>query len=147
MLALKYSGRVIYFFRQFHHRVRVAKNKALYRTAGLIRSACIKTIRVSANPAPPGMPVRSRTRAGLRLIRFSVSSMEDSALIGPIKFGWSNSWDEPVPHIHEFGGTFMSRFSYFATYPQRSYMGFTLNKLRRQGVIPRMFAASVARII
>ncbi len=147
MLALKYSGRVIYFFRQFHHRVKVGKNKALYRTAGLIRSACIKTIRVSPNPSSPEKPVHSRTRGGIRLIRFSVSSMEDSAIIGPIKFAWSNKWDEPIPHIHEFGGTFASRFSYFATYPKRSYMGHTLDKLRRQGVIPRQFAASIARIL
>ncbi len=147
MLALKYSGRVIYFFRQFHHRVKVAKNKALYRTAGLIRSACIRSIRVSPRPSTPGQPVHSRTRSGLRLIRFAVSSTEDSALIGPIKFGNSNRWDEPVPHIHEFGGTFTSIWSYFATYPQRSYMGFTLDKLRRQGVIPRQFATSIARII
>lgn len=147
MLALKYSGRVIYFFRQFHHRVKIAKNKALYRTAGLIRSACIKTIRVSPNSSPPGTPVRSRTRGGIRLIRFAVSSSGESALIGPIKFSYSNQWDEPVPHIHEFGGVFASRFSYFARYPQRSYMAHTLQKLKRQRAIPTTFAASIARII
>jgi len=148
MLAVKYSGRVEFFFQKLNRRKKIAKNVALYRTAGLVRTTARRMIRVSQNPARPGHPVHSRTRGGLRSIMFSVSSTETSAIVGPIKFYGSNRWDEPQPHIHEFGGVFVNMYRhFFARYPKRPYMSKTIEKLNKQGVIPRQFGLSLAQII
>lgn len=144
MLALKYSGKIQFFFEKFHRRVRIARNQALYRTAGLIRAACRRTIRVRARASNPPSPPHAHTRGGIREIRFSVFG--DSAIIGPIKFAGSNFFDQPVPHIHEFGGTYIAR-RFLATYPERPYMSATLRRLHEQGAIPRQFSAVVARIL
>jgi len=144
VLAIKYSGRVQFFFEKFRKRVRIARNQALYRTAGLIRTACRRTIRVRSGPGKAPNPPHAHTRGGIREIRFSVFG--DSAIIGPIKFAGSNFFDQPVPHIHEFGGTYIAR-RFLATYPQRSYMSATLKRLEQQGAIPRQFSAVVARIL
>lgn len=144
MLALKYSGKVQFFFTKFYKRVRTGKHKALYRVSGLIMSACKRTIRISQRASSPGQPVHSRTRGGIRTIRFAVFG--DSSVIGPLKFAGSNFFDEPVPHIHEFGGTFVSHY-YYSQYPARPYMSVTLDRLNRQGVLPRQFSITMARII
>lgn len=144
MFSLKYSARIQFFFEKFRKRVRIARNVALYRTAGLIRTACRRTIRVRKNASTPRFPVHAHTRGGIREIRFSVFG--DSAIIGPVKFPGSNFFDQPVPHIHEFGGTFVARY-YVSDYPERPYMSTTLKRLHSQNLIPRQFATHVARIL
>ena len=147
MLAVKYSGRVEYFFHKLNQRKAIAKNRALYRVSGLVMSNAKRMIRVSPRPAQPGKPVHSRTRGGLRTIRFSVSTSETSSIIGSMKFYGSNKWDEPQPHIHEFGGWFQNRRHYYANYPKRSYVAAALEKLKKEGIIPRQFGITMANII
>ena len=68
----------------------------------------------------------------------------NGALIGPVKFPTSNFFNEPVTHIHEFGGVFFSRFGMWS-YPERSYMYYTLKQLHASNKINKRFSATMAR--
>ena len=143
MLGVKYSGKVIYFFDKLSMKVRVEKNNMLYRLAGYVRTTARRTIRERPGPSTPGKPPHAHMREGLRNIQFAVNG--DQAVIGPVKFPWSNWFNEPTPHIHEFGGTYFSRTA-IADYPQRPYMSVALQKLRDRGIIPRQISATIATV-
>lgn len=94
----------------------------------------------------PGNPPHAHTRTGLRAIEFVVDSAADAAIVGPIKFASSRFFDQPVPHIQEFGGIFRSRRS-VSSYPERSYMYRTLKKLTAAGLLPREFSYGMAQVL
>ena len=133
----------LFYLQKFNYFKTRGIEAGLRRTALYIRGACVRTIRVSPKSAPPNQPVRSRTRGGLRLIEAAIYT--NGAIIGPIKFSTSNFFNEPVPHIHEFGGVFKSRDSRFFNYPNRSYMYHTLKQLNARGAILPQFSVSMAR--
>lgn len=118
-----------------------AKRKGLYRVAGLIRTSSIRNIRISSTVSLPGRPPHAKKRGGLREIKFDVYN--NGAIIGPVKFPGSNFFDQPVPHIHEFGGTYIGLRGYY-TYPERSYMNYTLKQLQQRGAIPKEFNVGMA---
>lgn len=134
MFSFLFKG--IAYTQKFEHNLRKGKRRGLHRVAGLIRVTAIRSIRVSPNPSAPGTPPHARKRGGLRDIKFDV--YQNGAIIGPIKYSRSNFFNQPVPHIHEFGGTYMGLFGY-ARYPQRSYMNYSLQQLHRRGLLPREF--------
>lgn len=135
--------RSIFYLQKFNTTVRRGKQKGLRSVAALIRGACIRSLRISQRTSPPGRPPYAKTRGGLRVIAFHV--YQNGAIIGPVKFPGSNFFNEPVPHIHEFGGTYISRLAYYQ-YPQRSYMNHTLKQLIASGKIPRQFSVSMGRM-
>lgn len=143
MMLVNYRlGKINIYIGSFQSRVKSAKNKALYRTAGLIKTASKRSMRMRQGPSRPETPPHAHTRGGLRVIEFYVGN--DFAIVGPVRFAGSNFFDQPVPHVHEFGGTFSTTRG-FSTYPERSFMGSTLNKLKSAGSIPRQFKVSVGR--
>ncbi len=137
----KTTFRGIFYLQKFNYTKEKSKQAGLMSTALFIAGACKRTIRISPNPSSPGSPVHSRTRGGLRMIETAV--YRNGALIGPVKFPSSNFFNEPVPHIHEFGGTFFSRFGLW-TYPERSYMYRTLKQLHASNKINKRFSATMA---
>ncbi len=134
--------REIFYLQKFNYTVDKGKTKGLRGVAALIRGACIRTLRVSKRTAPAGHPPFAKTRGGLRIIEYTV--YRNGAIIGPVKFPGSNFFNEPVPHIHEFGGTYFSRKAYYQ-YPERSFMNHTLKQLIARGKIPKEFSVSMAR--
>lgn len=141
-MTLKTTFRGIFYLQKFNYTVAKGKDRGLRSIAALIRGACIRTLRVSQRTSAPGHPPFAKTRGGLRVIEFTV--YRNGAIIGPVKFPGSNFFNEPVPHIHEFGGTYFSHSKYFQ-YPQRSFMNHTLKQLIARGKIPREFSVSMAR--
>lgn len=133
-------------FRAVQKKIKDGKNRGLYRVAGLIRTSAKRSMRLRPGPSRAGSPPHAHTRAGLRQIMFHVDQNQSAALVGPVKFSRYNSLSEPVPHVQEFGGTFLS-VRKPKTYPERSYMGHTLKKLHREGKIPRQFVVSMGRIL
>jgi hypothetical protein len=142
---IRYSAKTVFYFDKLATRIKIGKNRALYRTAGLVRLTARRLLRVRSGPGRPGAAPHAHTRGGLREIRFSVFG--NVAIVGPTKFANSTFWDEPVPHIHEFGGIYISRRSTRATYPQRSYMGVTIERLMSKGKIPKQFSVSIAQAL
>lgn len=142
---MRYSAKTIFYFNKLGKQVKIGKNRALYRVAGLIRIATKRSMRLAAGPSRPGSPPHAHKASGLRSIQFSVHG--NSAIVGPIKFPGSNFWDEPVPHIHEFGGNYISRRGFMGDYPKRSYMATTLERLIRSGRLPREFRVSIAEVL
>lgn len=140
MFSATFRG--IFYLQKFNYTVEKGKQKGLRDVAALIRGACIRSLRISQRTSSPGNPPYAKTRGGLRVIEFSIYT--NGAIIGPVKFPGSNFFDQPVPHIHEFGGTFISRVNYY-NYPQRSYMNHTLKQLVAKGKIPKQFSVSMAR--
>lgn len=144
MLAAKISAHT----RMKTSRVKKAVNdgttRGLYRTAGLVRTASKRSMRLRAGASQAGSPPHAHTRLGLRIINFVVDKQAKSALVGPIKFSGSNFLNEPVPHALEFGGSYLTPYG-VSLYPQRSFMGHTLKKLHRAGLIHRNFSVSLAR--
>lgn len=140
-----FSGtfRGIFYLQKFNYTVDKGKQKGLRDVAALIRGACIRSLRISQRTSPPGNPPYAKSRGGLRVIEFSVYT--NGAIIGPVKFSGSNFFDQPVPHIHEFGGTYMGRTTYY-NYPERSYMNHTLKQLVAQGKIPKQFSVSMGKL-
>lgn len=137
----------MYFNLRFNNvtrRVKRGKRNALYQVAGLVRTATKRSMRTRAGPSRPGSPPHAHTRGGLRVINFVVDEAANAALVGPIKFPGSNFFNEPVPHIQEFGGNFSHRRRFFY-YPPRSYMNYTVEKLKRTGKIPKAFAVNIGR--
>jgi len=146
MFSLKYSGRTIFYFQKLNTQVRVARSRGLYRVAGLIRTASKRSMRLRLGASRPGTPPHAHTRAGLRVIEFVVDEAAGAAIVGPVKFPGSNYFNEPVTFVHEFGGIFISRRNY-STYPERSYMYHTLQRLQSAGLIPRQFAVAMGRVL
>lgn len=142
---MRYSAKFIWYVGKLTKKVKLGTNRALYRTAGLIRTAERRTIRVRPGTARPGKPPHAHTHGGLRAIEFYVYG--NSAIIGPKRFPGSRWWDEPVPHMHEFGGTFFNRKGKKATYPERSYAATTLKRLLAKNAIPKQFAVSIAEVL
>lgn len=130
----------IFYLQKFTYTVDKGKKRGLNKVAALVRASCIRTLRISKQTSPPGSPPFAKTRGGLRVIEYV--TYQDTAIVGPVKFPNSNFFNQPVPHIHEFGGTFFSRKAYF-NYPERSYMGHTLKQLIARGAIPREFSVSM----
>lgn len=143
---LKFRTRVMMYTNSLKRRVSIAEDRALYRVAGLVRTATKRSMRRRIGPSSPGTPPHAHTRGGLREIRFVVDTRAKAALVGPLKFPGSNFFNEPVPHVHEFGGGFISRRG-FKNYPQRSYMKSTLDKLVASGKIPRQFSVSMGEVL
>lgn len=141
-MTLKATFKGIFYLQKFQYTVDKGKRKGLRGVAALIRGACIRSLRISKRTSSPGNPPFAKSRGGLRVIQFDVYG--DTAVIGPIKFAGSNFFNQPVPHIHEFGGTFYSRLKYFQ-YPERSYMNHTLKQLIARGAIPREFSVGMGR--
>lgn len=139
-LRLFFKG--IFYLQRFHYAVEKGSKAGLLRTARLIRGASIRTLRISSRTSLPGNPPFAKTRGGLRLIEYVVYN--NGAIIGPIKFNSSNTHNKPVPHIHEFGGTFFTRTRQ-VYYPQRSFMYHTLKQLIARGMIAKEFRVGLAR--
>lgn len=139
---LKYTFKAAFYLQKFNYTKDKAKRSGLYKIAGLIRTASIRSLRVSNQTSLPGNPPFAKTRGGLRLIKFDVYS--NGAIIGPIKFYRRDSLNKPVPHVHEFGGLFRSNYG-FKRYPVRSYMNYTLKKLHSRRLIGKEFRVGMAR--
>lgn len=134
------------YFQRLKKRISVAEHKGLYRVSGFIAKACRRTLRVRPGPSRPGSAPHAHTQGGLREIRFAVDP--PTSVIGPIKFAGSNFFNQPVPAIHEFGGTIYRRKQNDqARFPKRSYMKKTLDRLLRQGKIPREFSVEVRNVL
>jgi hypothetical protein len=103
-------------------------------------------MRLRPGPSSPGKPPHAHSRNGLRVIQFVVDEAAGAALIGPVKFAFSSYFNQPTTYIQEFGGTFIARRGYY-TYPERSYMGYTLKKLVASGKIPKQFTVSLAEVL
>lgn len=146
IIGAKYTAKTFFYLQKLNQRVRVAKIKALFQTAGLVRTATKRSMRLRGGASRSGTPPHAHTRAGLRQIEFVVDFAAGAAIIGPVKFPGSNYFNEPVPHIHEFGGIFLARRGYW-TYPQRSYMNYTLKKLVAAGRIPRQFSIAMGHVL
>lgn len=144
---MRYSARTVFYFSKLHRRVKIGRNRGLYRVAGLIRTATKRSMRLrpKGTTSRPDHPPHAHVPNGLRVIQFSVFG--NSAIVGPMKFPNSRFWDEPVTHIHEFGGTYISSKGIIARYPERSYMGTTLRRLMERGKIPREFSVSIAEAL
>lgn len=146
VFGIKYSTQPLRIAQTFTTRVRVAKSRALYQVAGLVRTSAKRSMRLRRGASTPTFPPHAHTRAGLRAIEFVVDEAAGAAIVGPIKFSGSNFFNEPVTYIHEFGGTFLSRKGYWR-YPERSYMYYTLKKLVASGKIPQEFTLAMGRVL
>jgi len=146
MFGVKYSTKPLLYVQKLNTRVRVAKSRALYQVAGLVRTSAKRSMRLRIGPSSPTTPPHAHTRAGLRAIEFVVDEAASAAIVGPVKFAGSNFFNEPVTYIHEFGGTFLARRGYWR-YPERSYMHFTLKRLVASGKIPQEFTLAMGRIL
>lgn len=139
----KFLFKGYFYLQKFDYVKDKAKKSGLQSTALFIAGACKRTLRVSQRTSSPGNPPFAKTRGGLRVIEAAI--YRNGAIIGPVKFPTSNFFDKPVPHIHEFGGTFYGRFGIW-TYPERSYMHRTLKQLHAGNRINKRFSATMARM-
>lgn len=143
---MKYSAKTIWYFQKLNQRVKVGKSRAIFRVAAYIRTSAKRSMRLRSGPSQAPAPPHAHTKAGLRAIEFAVDPSLESAIVGPVKFPGSNFFDSPVPHIHEFGGSYLARTGIYQ-YPQRPYMSTTLKRLHASGVIPRQYSASLAEVL
>lgn len=141
-MSLKWFFKGVFYSTKFNATVQKSKQAGLQRLAAYIRGATIRSLRISQRTSAPGKPPYAKTRGGLRIIQYSL--YRNGAIIGPVKFPGSNFFNQPVPHIHEFGGTFMSRKG-FRQYPERSYMNSTLQQLQKRGAISKEYSVGMAR--
>ncbi len=141
-MSLRWFFRGVFYTTRFNKTVAKSKRFGLERLAAYIRGAAVRTLRVSQRTSLPGKPPFAKTRGGLRIMQYSVNT--NGAIIGPVKFSGSNFFNKPIPHIHEFGGTFFSRKGFYR-YPQRPYMSYTLRQLQKRGAIPKEFSVGMAR--
>lgn len=137
----KYTFKGIFYLQKFDYTKEKAKKGGILSTCLYIAGACKRTLRVSKLTSSPGNPPFPKTTGGLRVIEVAV--YRNGGIIGPVKFPGSNFFNQPIPHIHEFGGTFYSRFGLWI-YPERSYMFRTLKQLKASNKINRRFSASMA---
>jgi len=141
--VFKFLFKGYFYLQKFDYTKDKAKKAGLQSTALFIAGACKRTLRVSQRTSSPGNPPFAKTRGGLRIIEAAI--YRNGAIIGPVKFPTSNFFDKPVPHIHEFGGTFYGLTGIWR-YPERSYMHRTLKQLQAGNRINRRFSATMARL-
>lgn len=146
MYSVNYNTKVLYYFQKLQTRIKIARDRALYRVSGYVKTATKRSMRTRVGASEPGRPPHAHTRTGLRMIEFRVDTLAGASIIGPVKFAGSNFFNEPVTYVQEFGGTFISRRG-FSQYPKRSYMKYTLDKLVSSGKLPRQFSASMGRVL
>lgn len=146
MIGVKYSGHILWTAQKLNRQIKVGKTAGLYRTAAYVRTATRRSLRVRPGAGLPERPPHAHTQGGLRVIDFVVDSAASAAIVGPVKFPGSNFFNEPIPHIHEFGGVFAATKGFWK-YPKRSYMRYTLDKLIASGKLPRGFAYSLAKVL
>jgi hypothetical protein len=144
---MKYNAKFVFYTAKLAKKVKLGTNRALYRTAGLIRTSERRIIRVKpgSKPGKPGSPPHAHTAGGLRIVEFHVFG--NSAIVGPKKFPRSNWWNQPVTHMHEFGGQFISKKGLLANYPQRPYASLVLKRLMEKGKIPKQFGVTIAETL
>jgi len=142
-MSLKLTFKAIFYAQKFSYKIKKTSQRGLSYICGYIRTSARRNIRISKRASAPGSPVHSRGRGGLRLIEYAVYS--NGGVIGPVKFAGSNFFNQPIPFIHEFGGTFISLKGYFS-YPKRSYMSYTLNQLQAKGVLLKQFSYQMGTI-
>lgn len=142
---MRYSARTVFLAQKLHRRVKIAKNRILYRAAGRVRLTARRMIRVVAHDRPSKAPAppHAHKPEGIRTIVYSVQEALGYAVVGPLKFSNSRYWDEPVPHMHEFGGQFKSRKT-TAKYPKRPYMSRAVKKLEDGGYFDKDVNVSVS---
>ena len=146
MMRVRYTSRTTLFIERLKARKNRAKRDAIYTVSGLIARSAKQSLRVRSGTSRPGAIPHAHTRGGLRVIMFAVDG--DRSIIGPIRFPRSKRYNEPAPYIHESGATVIDyRRGMIITFPKRPFMSRTLERLRRKGLIPKQFSASVARII
>jgi hypothetical protein len=145
---LRYNGKVLTFFKKLKTYYHPRFNNGIYGVCGLIRTSTKRSMRKRVGPSQAPFPPHAHAAgsSGLRAIKFDVDRSRNSGLIGPVKFPGSNFFNEPIPHMHEFGGLYFHRGRGYS-YPERSYMWSTTKKLIAQGRIPRRFAVSMGEII
>jgi len=73
---IKYSAKINFYLNKVHRRVKTGRNRALYRTAGLIRTSAKRNLRIRSGPSRPGKPPHAHRRGGLRVIQFHVSAIK-----------------------------------------------------------------------
>lgn len=144
---MRYNAKFLFYFNKLSKKVKIAKNRGLYRIAAYIRTAEKRIIRYKPG-APPGRensPPHAHTHGGLRVIEFYVFG--NQAIVGPKKFPNSNWWNQPVTHMHEFGGNYISRKGQLARYPRRPYASLVIERLKRDGKIPKQFAVTIGEVL
>ena len=139
---LKHYLKTQFFFSKFIRTVNKASDKGLFQVCALIRGATRRNIRRRRNPSTPGTPPSAHTAGGLRVIAYVIK--DRVGYVGPVKFAGSDFFNNTVPHIHEFGGTYLHKRGY-KQYPKRSYMEYTLKQLVAKGMIPRVFSIGMKR--
>ena len=146
MIRVRYSSKTTLFFERLKAKKNRGKRDAIYSVSGLIARSAKQSLRIRPGPSRPGAVPHAHTRGGLRVIMFAVD--RNKSIIGPIRFPRSRKYNEPAPHIHEFGKTVIDlRRGKVVTYAKRPFMSTTLDRLNKKGLIPRQFSASIARII
>jgi hypothetical protein len=77
-----------------------AVNKAnvrnLYKSAGLVRTFAIRSIKKSKKKSNPGQPPHHHTNPGLRLIKFEVDKVYETAIVSTIRFGETRGVNVPI---------------------------------------------------
>jgi len=146
LLGVKYSTYTRQFFERLKAAKRRGKREAIYSVSGLIARTAKGMLRLRPGKSRAPAPPHAHTKGGLRVIMFAVDG--NTSIIGPIRFPRSKRFVEPVPHVHEFGGTVLDlkKFKVYR-YPARPYMSRTLEKLKSNNQIPRQFSVSLGRVL
>lgn len=146
MIRVRYTSRTTLFLERLKVRKERGKRDAIYSVSGLIARSAKQSLRIRPGSSRPGAIPHAHTRGGLRVILFAVD--RDRSIIGPVRFPRSQRYNEPAPHIQEFGKTVLDlRKGKVINFPKRPFMSRTLERLGRKGLIPKQFSASIARII
>lgn len=146
MSRAKFISRSKWFFQRLKARKERGKRDAIYSVSGLIATTAKNMLRLRPGPSRPPAAPHAHTRGGLRLIRFAVD--RNTSIIGPIRFPRSNQYNEPIPHVHEFGKTVFSiRRSIFYRFQRRPYMSKALESLKRRGKIPKHFSVRMGKVL
>lgn len=134
----------VVFVDRLNRRIKQSNNRALYKTAALIRLEARQSMRIRQKASHPGQPPSAHTRGGLREINFHVTG--NGAYIGPRKFPRSQFFNRPVPNIHERGGpaiNYRRTRIVLTRYPERSFMYRAVKTLARKGKLNSQFSYSL----
>lgn len=146
MLGVKYSTRLRWYIQSLKARKERGKRDAIYSVSGLIATTAKGMLRMRPGPSRPGASPHAHTRGGLRVIRFAVD--RNKSIIGPIRFPHSTQYNQPLPHIHEFGETVYSiRRAMFFRFARRPYMSKAIESLKRRNKIPRNFSVQLGKVL